>query len=261
MHPQTLQNLRDRVFYHGTDRTAAAAIVAGGFRLRFYRGGGHLGLGIYVTANPGTALYFGPVVLEVRTTRHLRLLDITTPFDPGIIDSLTHDFGREILRKPPRMVLPRNKHLKREEIVALFTYHQQKGHYNRCHRGSRYPDTLPASLRLHREMRSLLIRAGFHGYGRADDDTGIVLFADDCIHAADVVVDVPEAESESESYYDFESFGWSGYEGSTADDEGSPHRTVSAVEARLAELFPRKSAIDWQGNVLAPKTETQLQTI
>lgn len=252
MHPQILQNIRQRLYYHGTDRASAAAIIAQGFRVldkSCYR---HLGKGLYVTSNPGTAMYFGQVVLQVELRSGLRLLDTDAPFDAAVIGWLKREFGREILEKAPRLVLPANKRLTLEEAVALFLYHSHKGHFWASLRGNPFADTAPVAYRLHREMRSLLSRYGFHGYGEADTFGGIVLFSPDSARAIDVVIDLPDAEYEADAYFDFNN-------GCSSEDGASPHRTVDDVHARLKELFPRQSARDWQGNVLAPQTTTELE--
>lgn len=249
MHPQTTANLRSHLFYHGTSRKAAASIVAGGFRVLDRSMWRALGQGVYMTANAGTALYFGPVVLQVELRRGARILDASAPWDRRVVAFLQREFGREILAKPPRMVLPANKRLTLGETVALLRYHYGKGHF---WNSTDYWKNMIKTDALFREMRSLLLRHGFHGFGNPDDLNGIVVFAADCIRAVDVVIDLPEAEYDSEVYYRFEASG-------TDDDEGSPHRTVSEVEARLAELFPRQSARDRQGNVLAPQTTPELE--
>lgn len=249
MHPQTTANLRSRLFYHGTSRDEAASIVAGGFRVLDRLMWRALGQGVYMTANAGTALFFGPVVLQVELRRGARLLDVSAPWDRRVVAFLEREFGREILAKPPRMVLPANKRLTLEETVALFRYHYGNKNFWSARD---YWKRVGINNSLLREMRSLLLRHGFHGFGNADDLNGIVLFAEDCIRAADVVIDLPEAEYCSEAYLRFES-------SVGDDDEGSPHRSLSAVEARLAELFPCKSSGYRQAEGLALATTTALE--
>jgi hypothetical protein len=247
MHPQILDNMSRHEFYHGTSHENAASIAREGFHVRYYTdeegdscisSGGALGDGIYMTANPGTALYFGPVVFMVAVRPGLRILDVTTPADRAIISCLSREFGHEILTKPPRLVIPQNKHLTGPESVALFRHHYSAVNFSK--KKAKYgvlSEPLPGSSRLHREMRTQLMRQGYHGFGDADEWNGIVLFAPDSIHAAGVAIELSPLQFDSERFLDFDSGGFS--------DGASPYRTVASVKARLAELFPSGSESYW----------------
>ena len=181
---------RERCFYHGTSWAAAAAIRDQGFRVWFrdddvgrYASGGNLGTGIYITQSPKVAAWFGPALLRVELRRGTRLLNAAVPPRLRDLDSLRREFGREILQRPPWKVVPRNKRLKRAEVIALLRYHYGNAwerEYAEDRDGiPRWPRRRELHARLSRDFRSMLMRHGYHGFGNPEDDNGIVVFAED----------------------------------------------------------------------------------
>lgn len=127
MDSNVLDNFEKHVFYHGTSLEAAESIAQHGFCVWFeddeggrYAGGGNLGTGLYLTCNWRIALWFGPILLRVAIRPGTRLLNSALPPDGKIVDYLQKEFGREILRKTPWKVLPKNKKLKLRELISLF---------------------------------------------------------------------------------------------------------------------------------------------
>jgi hypothetical protein len=180
----------ERVLCHGTTAEAAAAILREGFRVwRREEGigriasGGNLGVGIYLTLDPEVARWFGPAVLRVTLSPGTRLLNAARPPDRALLDSLVREFGREILTRPPRKVLPANKKLSRDEVIQLFRHHYVatwERDWGRDREGvPRWPPRRDRHAAHLDEMRSLLLRHGFHGFGNPADDNGIVVFAED----------------------------------------------------------------------------------
>jgi hypothetical protein len=108
-------------FLHGTSDVCAYGIAAEGFRafpeLRPY-----LGSGVYLTRSLETAKFYGLVILEVALAPGTRIVDLTPPADPAVIDYLRREFGKEVLDRPLRRVLPANKQLRRHELVELLRY-------------------------------------------------------------------------------------------------------------------------------------------
>ena len=184
MDNSVLDNFNQHVFYHGTSLEAAESIAQGGFCVWFeddefsrYASGGNLGTGLYISCNWRIALWFGPTLLRVEILHGTKLLNSALSPDSKIVDYLQREFGREILRKPPWNVLPRNKKLKLRELVSLFRYHYchtWEKEYSRDRCGlSRWPRRREFHSRLLDDFRKILIRYGFHGYGNPEDDNGI----------------------------------------------------------------------------------------
>ncbi|RPH50020.1 MAG: hypothetical protein EHM85_11910 [Desulfobacteraceae bacterium] len=201
MDSDILLNFEKHVFYHGTTFKAAESIAQRGFCVWFkddemgrYAGGGNLGIGLYITCNWKIALLFGSTLLRVAIHPGTRLLNSALPPDGKIIDSLQREFGREILRKSPRKVLPKNKKLQLQELISLFRYHyyhiweKYSGRDRNAYcRWKRHLD----NLRVFRSFRSMLIQYGFHGYGNPGDDNGIVIFAEDRLVLKEIVAVIP----------------------------------------------------------------------
>lgn len=182
MQPDILDNLHERVFYHGTDWNNVESIITGGFqdRTRFdddciFRHCGILGYGVYVTCNVATAIsYSGGAVLRLRMRRGTRIVATVDRPDPALIASLKREFGAEVVRQPPSKVLPRNKHLKLHEAIALFSYHFLR--WRSLNRGDRREEQ---HLRLMLAMQPTLRRYGLHGVGDPDTEIGIIVFGRD----------------------------------------------------------------------------------
>jgi hypothetical protein len=205
MDRDVLHHLEGHVFYHGTSLEAAESIAREGFRVWFtdpecgrYTGYGNLGTGVYITCNWRTALWFGPVLLRVAVRPGTRLLNAILPPDEKCIDSMCREFGREILRKSPWKVLPKNKKLRLHEVIGLFRYHYRRTwekDYGRDRDGfMRWPRR--QEMHSHRldDFRSVLIRYGYDGYGNPEDDNGIVVFAAERLSLEEVVAEIPSSE-------------------------------------------------------------------
>jgi hypothetical protein len=200
-----LVNLRNRVFYHGTRLEDVEAIARQGFREWFQdeefgrcARGGVLGRGIYVTCNWRTALWYGGALLCVGVRRGTRFLDVSVSPDPKCIEYLQRKYGREIFKRPPWTVLPRNKKLTLAELIVLVRYHyawtwmkdfgkDRRGWSKWPRKRWRHGDLLPG-------LRSLLVRYGFHGFGNPEDEMGIVVFVGDRLVLSELVADVPRPE-------------------------------------------------------------------
>ena len=196
-----------RVFYHGTSKCNARKILREGLKdwsftestpLLKYKAeqgitrwlhDGWYGRGTYVSCNWRAALYFGPVLFRVTIRPGTRLLRLDLPPDRKVLDTLKREFGKEILVKNPLKVMPRNKHLTLNEAVQLARYHvammENLGVSDR--------DRVNHQQRM-RELRSILVRYGIHGWGEATDLGGIVIFATDRLTISEVVVSVPTDE-------------------------------------------------------------------
>ena len=195
----------NQVFYHGTSKRNARHILKEGFRdwswiestplikhkakqgITKWFHGGYYGHGTYITCNWRAALYFGPVLFRVELQANTRLLDLGTPPEPRVIDSLVREFGREILTKSPHKVMPRNKRLTLDEAIQLARYHAENmGYYN-----GRKADLQQNHEKQFLELRSILIRYGIQGWGETSDLGGIAIFATDRIKAREVIVSLP----------------------------------------------------------------------
>ena len=204
-----LENFQKHVFYHGTSLDAAESIIQQGFQVWIQiedwgRGprGGNLGVGVYVSCNWRTALWFGATLLRVSIRPGTRLLNAAIPPDRSCLAYLEKEFGREILNKRPLKVLPKNKKLTLHELVNLFRYH----YFHTWERD--YGDNFfnwPRRREMHSELvkdfRKLLIRYGFDGFGNPEDDNGLVVFAEDRLKVNELVADIPfDVYSEAQAF-------------------------------------------------------------
>ena len=217
MNSNVLDNLEKHIFFHGTSLEAAEAIAQHGFRVWFdddeigrYASGGNLGVGIYITCNWRIALWFGPTLLRVGIHPGTRLLNSALPPDGKIVDYLQREFGREILRRPPWKVLPKNKKLTLRELISLFRYHYWhtwEKEYSKDRDGmSKWPKRRESHFRLLDDFKNLLIRYGFDGYGNPDDDNGIIVFAEDRLVLKEIVAHIPSADYSTLHEADFRQF-------------------------------------------------------
>lgn len=222
---EVLANLERRVFYHGTTKRAARRILREGLKdyswteetpllkskanrgIVRYMHDGQYGRGTYVTCNWRTALHFGPVLFRVELQPATRILLLDVPPDAKVIDSLKREFGREILKAPPRKVMPNNKRLTLNEAIQLARYHVRKSEAAGCWwNGKPNPH-----LHLIFDLRNLLVRYGIHGWGEPTDLGGIVVFATDRLRVAELVLCVPtlaladEVRDPSRCYREYES--------------------------------------------------------
>jgi hypothetical protein len=126
------------------------------------------------------------------------LLLATVAPDAKTIAYLQREFGREILNCAPWKVIPKNKRLTSQELVALFRYHYRhtwkKDYGTDAKWGARWPAERVRHSRLLDNFRSLLVRYGLHGYGHPADDNGVVVFAGDRLVLQEVVGEIPAAD-------------------------------------------------------------------
>lgn len=204
-----------RVFYHGTPFKYASKIAAAGFRVwtleeppyfwneapLWIPSGGSLGHGIYITTDWRTAMYFGNTLLQVRLSKGVRILDAALPPDERVLGYLRREFGREVLVGEPDKVLPRNKQLTLEELVALVRYHYKETYG----REEKSPGVWRRARERHwavlNRLRRHLMRYGLHGFGNPRDEIGLVMFAGDWLELQDVLVEVPQATWELADYH------------------------------------------------------------
>ncbi len=247
-HGSSADNFMRHIFYHGTHLDTVEHIVHQGFRVWFsdedgerYCSDGNLGTGIYITCNWRTTLWFGSALLRIDLRLGTRLLDASVPPDPNILAYLRHEFGHEILSKPPWQALPRNKQLTLPELINLFRLHYQKTwekHYGVDREGfSRWPRQRNLHAQLLANVRSLLLRDGFHGYGNPDDDNGIVVFAAARLILKELITELPPPDYAQAWPTEFRSLG------SLADVRTSFMARGSERAKRLAEQIAAANAI------------------
>ncbi len=127
MQDEILKNFDQHVFYHGTPIDNAVGIIERGYG----EGYGLLGSGVYITCNWLIALwamywkdYLGHgAILRVCISRGTRILNSSKKPDRKCLQYLRKEFGKEILEKHPRKVIPKNKRLTQKEFINLFRYH------------------------------------------------------------------------------------------------------------------------------------------
>lgn len=216
-----LENFQQNIFYHGTCKRNARKLIHTPFRdwcvpsrtplLKHlaarhphrYLHDGAFGRGVYITCNWRGALFFGPVLFKVQLRPGTRIVNLDLPADTDVIDGVTREFGREILRRPAWKVLPKNKQLTLSETINLARYHhaQTVGKNFMAGRFSLHWDLLA-------DTRKMLVRHGVHGFGEPTDLNGIVVFAADRILAAEIVMTVPQRIHQSAPHTEtpFEAF-------------------------------------------------------
>lgn len=141
------------------------------------------------------SLWFGPVLLETVLQKGSRILDVSKDADLSVLKYLRKEFGAELLTcRDIRKVIPRNKNLKLEELVAIsrYFYHQtwekdwgkDKDDFLKWPaKRQRFSQALSSTVKL-------LKQAGFHGYGDPRSDNGILIFAADRIKLLRVIVEL-----------------------------------------------------------------------
>jgi len=196
-----------KAFFHGTSKRNARKILKGGFcdwswtaetplkKHKAARGiarwmhGGSYGRGTYISCNWRTALYFGPVLFRVELQPATRILRLDVPTDGKVLDTLKREFGREILTKSPRKVIPVNKRLTLNEAIQLARHHVAAR--------ESVPLFSPREdmhEKLMLDLRNILVRYGIQGWGEPSDLGGIVIFATDRLKVSEVVLSIPTEE-------------------------------------------------------------------
>lgn len=195
-------NLKRNLFLHGIkSEVDLASVSVQGFRPdiideegRWMREG-NLGIGTYLSCDWKMAFWFGRVLVEATTQKGTRILDVRPEADRRKLDSLSREFGAEILNsRDIKKVIPHNKQLTLPELVALTRHYYHKtwdknwgkdseGFDRWPNKRTRYSDGL-------RSLVSLLKRYKFHGYGDPQSDNGILIFASDRVKLLRVIAEV-----------------------------------------------------------------------
>lgn len=122
--------LADNEYYHGTEAYKALPILYEGFRLKkeycFYGSGGTFKQGLYLTKSVDTAVVFGDFVFRCKLADGVSVLRVDEHYDQKIINSLRREFGKNILAGDITKAMPRNKHLKKKELIHLVNYRYAK---------------------------------------------------------------------------------------------------------------------------------------
>ena len=198
------ENIAGKAFFHGTSKRNARRILKGGFcdwswtaetplkKHKAARGiarwmhGGSYGRGTYITCNWRSALYFGPVLFRVELQPATRILRLDVPTDGKVLDTLKREFGREILTKSPRKVIPVNKRLTLNEAIQLARHHVA------AKESASFPSPrADQHEKLMLDLRNILVRYGIQGWGEPSDLCGIVVFATDRLKVSEVVLSLP----------------------------------------------------------------------
>ena len=118
--------LKKDEYFHGTDPLAALQIVYEGFviKKRFSRWGrfGTFGQALYLTQSLETAGTFGQYIFRCKLIDATRILRLDGVLARKTIESMRREFGQELLSGDISKVVPRNKHLKKTELIALLNY-------------------------------------------------------------------------------------------------------------------------------------------
>jgi hypothetical protein len=194
-------NLRNRIFFHGSqDKSDVRNIFRNGFHSEFIdRDGrwfrdGNLGIGVYLSCDWRTALWFGNILIQATVRESTRVLVSSVRPDPRVLEYLGREFGREVLEKDPRKVLPRNKHLTLEEFTAVFRLHYTEAWHSK--RAESHPREFSKERSTHmalvHKLSRRLLHYGFNGFGNPEDDNGIVIMQAERVVPHRVVLDVPE---------------------------------------------------------------------
>lgn len=193
---ETDLNLKDVVFFHGAKSLAdVATIRREGFRSewvdpdgRWFRDG-NLGVGVYLSCNWKTALWFGPTLLRATLLAGTRIFDAASPVDSQALQGLKRRFGAAIVDAIDfRSEMPSNKKICFPEFAALFRYHYQ-GLWPQHER-----EWSPERDRHHKALKNCLRhlrRCGYHGYGHPADDNGILIFQPERIVLEEIIANVP----------------------------------------------------------------------
>jgi len=166
-------------YYHATSPENIENIVSEGFRLPFVddsEGGrlkveGCLGHGVYVSRDWRTVLWFNRALLRVHLAKGTKILDVSNRPDMGVIDSLKREFGKELLscKAVFHKIIPRNKHLKLNELIELTKYHYHRT-WGQGNRKRFHGDSLI-------QCWGMLRRYKYDGFGHSTSDIGIMIMS------------------------------------------------------------------------------------
>ncbi len=195
-------------WYHGTGLEEARQIAEVGFKETLCfdpedgcwtssGGGGNLGIGIYLTRHIPVAMFFGNVLLRVELAPGTKIVDTSDPPDAKVLRYLQREFGRDIMKKHPRDVMPSNKRLTRHEAIELLKHHYHKvdrfiwtgdrafewGH-------KRYERNYQHVHRMY-FLRNIISKYRLHGFGDPRGSAGVVVFQGPRVILREVVGEIP----------------------------------------------------------------------
>jgi len=166
--------LADNEYYHGTEAYKALPILYEGFRLKKeycdYGSGGTFKQALYLTKSIDAAVVFGDFVFRCRLVDGVSILRIDEHYNQSIIDSLRREFGKNILTGDITKAMPRNKHLKKTELIHLVNYRFAKR--NNWMIGKYDYDKWDAVVS---SVRQQLRKHKYDAIGETDDLTGLAI--------------------------------------------------------------------------------------
>lgn len=194
-------HLKQHTFFHGSESAEdMAKIFRGGFTREFtdsdgrWFRDGNLGIGIYLSCDWRTAVWFGNVVAQCTLERGTRVLDTSAPPDRAVLRYLRREFGTELLDSAkPFQALPHNKRLTLEEFTAIFRhhYHQTWSKVAQDERAYRWSERRVRHSKAVQQCARMLGRYKLHGYGHPADDNGMVIIQPERIKPERVIAEVP----------------------------------------------------------------------
>src|SRR3954468_1223738 len=155
-----------RIYYHGTHAAAAASIMKQGFKIGEPTMGRNLGAGLYLTANPGFAATWGPIVIRCALKRGTRML-WHSPADERTINYLKREFGAGITKPSFHKLIPKNKQLTKSEVAQLWNSFIDR-HYLKSRASRR--DFLPRLAHMYPFIYKHLKRHLYDGFGIMDEE-------------------------------------------------------------------------------------------
>lgn len=162
--------LAEKEYYHGTCSYKALLILYEGFRLKkehsTWGRDGTFKHALYLTKSVKIATFFGNSVFKCQIADGMSILRIDERYDQSVIDSLKREFGKNIVTGDITKAIPRNKHLKRKELIHLVNYRFAK-------MGNWKDDELWKWDAVVSSIRRQLRRHKYDAIGTADDIIGI----------------------------------------------------------------------------------------
>jgi len=158
------ESIDQKTFYHGTYFRNIPEIEKQGLKSQGYWG--YLNKGIYITEDWRIALFFGEYLYIVKLKQGTRLLDLSQKPDKKVLDYLKREFGKQLLKADaPFKVIPKNKHLKNNEVIELTRYFFHKTNKKLPEDKQVNDFWLKMEDALRKHYRGLLVRHGYHGFG------------------------------------------------------------------------------------------------
>ena len=172
MNDSVPDKLADNEYYHGTEAYKALSILYEGFRLKkgysFYGSGGTFKQALYLTKSVDAAVAFGHFIFRCKLADGVSILRIDEYYDKTIINSLRREFGKNILTGDITKALPRNKHLKKKELIHLVNYRFAKMGNWKLEEDWKWDAVVPS-------IRQQLRKHKYDAIGSTDDLTGLAV--------------------------------------------------------------------------------------